>query len=434
MLTEPWLADSLHRTPLDDTRDDDATASLLFDAGLHFRSGGYPWFYASAGRLQEAIASGEQFISILVGTPGTWLGSRSVAAFSYFGLGIAYVALGRHDEARHAFAQARVIYEGVDHHILIAFTFLTELREVALTYDAADPSIRRRIAAEAEAALGRAGGALRPGFSPRLAWLSCYVLDGRWDEAFRILDDLPVPGNAYLRREITFARSILARHRGEPDVAWAQINALLVDGPQTEPGDLIYQEGLWLQRLAAELCLDAGDLIGARAWLVSHDAWLAWNDSMLGQAEGEICWARVHLLAGDLALARERATAALTAATDPGQPLARLAAHRLLGEIETADGHLPDAERHLLAALDLAAVCEAPFEHALTLLPLAEVRAVLGHGDEAVAHIEEVREVGQRLSAGPLLAQADNLAARLARQCNANKGAEGPPARHLGRE
>ena len=39
-----------------------------------------------------------------------------------------------------------------------------------------------------------------------------------------------------------------------------QIGGLLPDGPGTEPGDLIHQEGLFLQRLAADLCLDEGDL------------------------------------------------------------------------------------------------------------------------------------------------------------------------------
>ena len=74
----------------------------------------------------------------------------------------------------------------------MVFTLLGEMRDVALTYGAAEPAARRRLAAEAEAALGRAGGALRPGVSPRLAWLGCFVLDGRWDEALGSSDDLPL--------------------------------------------------------------------------------------------------------------------------------------------------------------------------------------------------------------------------------------------------
>ena len=180
----------------------------------------------------------------------------------------------------------------------MVFTLLGEMRDVALTYGAAEPASRRRLAAEAEATLGRAGGALRPGVSPRLAWLGCLALDGRWDEALRILDDLPPPGNAHLRREMTGTRAVLARHRGEPEVVWAQIRPLFPDGPATEPGDIIHQEGLSLQRLAADLCLDAGDR-RARAWLAAHDRWLAWSGSVLGRADGRVAWARYHRATGD---------------------------------------------------------------------------------------------------------------------------------------
>ena len=248
-------------------------------------------------------------------------------------------ASGRPEEARAAFAQARAIFAELDHHALVAFTLLDELRDVALTYDAADPAARRRLAAEAEAALGRTGGALRPGVSPRLAWLGCLVLDGRWQEADRILRDLPAPGNAYLRREITAARAVLARHRGDPERAWEEIRGLLPDGPETEPGDLIHQEGLFLQRLAADLCLDAGD-VPARPRLAGRRTIGGSPGAKACSAgrTGRLAWARYHRAAGDIARARAAAADALALATAPDQPLVRLAAHRLLGEIETAAG------------------------------------------------------------------------------------------------
>ena len=260
---------------------------------------------------------------------------RAAVAFASHGLGIAQAGLGRPEEARAAFARARADFAELGHHALVAFTLLNELADVALTYDAANPAARRRLAAEAEAALDRTGGALRPGVSPRLAWLGCLVLDGRWQEADRILRDLPAPGNAYLRREITAAHAVLARHRGDPDRAWEEIRGLLPDGPETEPGDLIHQEGLFLQRLAADLCLDAGDVPAARAWLAAHDRWLAWSESVLGRADGQVAWARYHRAAGDTARARAAADDALTLAATPDQPLVSLAAHRLLGEIAT---------------------------------------------------------------------------------------------------
>jgi DNA-binding CsgD family transcriptional regulator len=322
--------------------------------------------------------------------------------------------LGRLSEARRAWARSREILLTVDHFALVAFTFLDELRDVALTYGAAEPAARRQLAAEAEEALGRAGGALRPGLSPLLARLGCLVLDGRWDEANRILRDLPAPGNCYLRRETTAAQVTLARHRGQPEAAWKQIDALLPDGPATEPGDVIHQEGLFLQRLAADLCLDAGDLPGARAWLDAHDRWLAWSGSELGRADGRLVWTRYHRATGDAGRAREDAGDALAQAARPDQPLVRLVAHRLLGEIDTESAHHAVAETHLSIAFDLAHTCEAPFERALTLLALAELRAASGETGEATRLLDDVRRICAPLGAAPTLARVDALGARLA--------------------
>jgi DNA-binding CsgD family transcriptional regulator len=340
------------------------------------------------------------------------------------GLGIADAALAQPNKASDAFCRARETFEDVDHHCLVAFTLLAASRDVALTYDAANPRLRRHMAAEAEAGLGRAGGALHPEVSPRLARLGCLVLDGQWDEALGILGDLPLPGNAYLRREVTGTLAVLARHRGDPDIAWEQIQGLFPDGPETAPGNLIHQEGLFLQRLAADLCLDASDLPSAHAWLTAHDVWLAWSGSVLGQADGALAWARYYRAAADDDRARTSASEALALASAPDQPLIRLAAHRLLGEIETADSNLPGGEHHLTAALELASACEAPFEQALTLLVIAELRATQGATDEAETFLNEVRRICIPLGAAPTLARADALAARLCR----NQAAETYPA------
>jgi DNA-binding CsgD family transcriptional regulator len=287
------------------------------------------------------------------------------------------------------------------------------LSDVALTYDAANPADRRRLAAEAETALVRTGGALRPGVSSRLAWLGCLVLDGRWQEADQVLRDLPAPGNAYFRREITAAHAVLARHRGDPERVWEEIRSLLPDGPGTEPGDLIHQEGLFLQRLAADLCLDEGDMSTAHAWLATHDRWLAWSESVLGRADGQVVWARYYRAAGDIARARLVAEDTLALAVAPAQPLVALVAHRLLGEIATVAGHRLMAAEHLAAALDLATICDAPFERALTLLVLAQLRLVTGATDEVASLLDEVRDICGPLGAGPTLTRADALATRL---------------------
>jgi DNA-binding CsgD family transcriptional regulator/tetratricopeptide (TPR) repeat protein len=407
-----WFDIFLPTTSSIDAIEDERAIARLHAAGLHFRQCTYRSHHAAAGYLGSAVDADEQFVA-LVDEPGARGRMPAGAAFAYHELGIVHAAMGRPDAARRAWTRSRELFSEYDHHALVVFTLLGEMRDVALTYGAAEPAARRRLAAEAEAALGRAGGALRQGVSPRLAWLGCLALDGRWDEALRILDDLPAPGNAYLRREVTDTRAVLARRRGEPEVAWAQIRPLFLDGPATEPGDHIHQEGLFLQRLAADLCLDAGDLAGARAWLEAHDAWLAWSGSVLGRADGKMAWARYQWASGDVAEARAVAEDARALAAMPHQPLVWLAVHRLLGEIDTAAGVYGAAEGHLAAALELAAACEAPFERSVTLLAMAELRAATGDASEAATLLNEVRQICIQLGAAPTLARAEALAARL---------------------
>jgi DNA-binding CsgD family transcriptional regulator len=410
---QEWFDIFLPTTSSIDAIEDERAIARLHDAGLHFRQSTYRWHPAAAGYVGSAVDADEQFVA-LIDEPGARGRMPAGAAFTYHGLGVVHAAMGRPDAGRRAWARARELFAEYDHHALMAFTFLGEMRDVALTYGAAEPAARRRLAAEAEAALGRAGGALRPGVSPRLAWLNCLALDGRWDEALRILDGLPPPGNAHLRREMTDTRAVLARCRGDPEVAWAQIRPLFPAGPATEPGDHIHQEGLFLQRLAAGLFLDAGDPMAARAWLEAHDRWLAWSGSVLGRADGRFFWARYHRATGDTEAARAAVTEALVLAASPSQPLVCLAAHRFMGEIETAAKQFGAADAHLVTALALAAACEAPFERALTLLAMAELRLVVGMTDEAAVLLEEVRRICTPLGAAPSLARADALAARLA--------------------
>jgi DNA-binding CsgD family transcriptional regulator len=409
---QSWFAEGLAATDLIDPAEGDLAMEHLREAGRRFRRSTQLWHYALCGRPKTEIHEYEQFVALADGlqAPGSML---AAVAFTYHALGIAHAARGHPDASCRAWTRARELFAQLDHHALTAFTLLNELRDVAITTGAADPAVRRGLASDAEEALSRAGGALAPGVSPSLAQLNCLIVDGRWDEADRILENLPLPGNNYLRREVTDARATLARDRGQPKVAWTQIGPLFPQGPATEPGDLIHQEGLFLQRLAAELCVDAGDLPGARSWLDAHDAWLAWSESVLGRAAGQLAWSRYHQATGDVDGARACASAALALAARPDQPLVRLAAHRLLGEIEIEAGDHAEAETQLLAALKLADACEVPFERALTLLALAKLRLTMEDVTAATTCLEEVRQICIPLGAAPVLAQAEALATRL---------------------
>ena len=66
---------------------------------------------------------------MLADVPGARVGIRAALAFATHGLGIAKASLGRPEEARAAFVQARAIFAELDHHALVAFTLLDELSD-----------------------------------------------------------------------------------------------------------------------------------------------------------------------------------------------------------------------------------------------------------------------------------------------------------------
>src|SRR5690606_17932584 len=106
-------------------------------------------------------------------------------------------------------------------------------------------------------------------------------------------------------------------------------------------------------------------------------------------------------------------------ASDPRQPLALLASHRLLGMIETHAGRIPEARQHLDTALSLADACAAPYERAQTLLACAGLALRAGANDEAGAALDEARLICVPLAATPALTRIAALAARLGDQTSA---------------
>jgi len=409
-----WLADALPSNQPGDDASDGGQAALKA-MGMHYRRGSIPWFAAVAGQLSEAAALGEHFVASVEAIGLAEGLVRSNAGHAFNGLATAYAGLGRPDDARKAFAQARDAYGGLEHHGVIAFSLLTELRDVVIPYLTDRPAERRQLAAEAEAALQRASGAFLSGVAPPLGRLSSLTVDGEWDAALRIIEEIPPPGNGFLRREMTGALAYIASCQGDAGLARAQVAALLPNGPATAPGSRIHQEALFLQRIAADLCLDDNDLEGARAWLDAHDRWLAWSGSVLGQADVRLLRARWHRAAGDLTRAKLCAQAAHALAASPRQPLALIASHRFLGALAADGGGGEAAERHLTAALALAGVCAAPFERALTLLALAESHVGADRLAESAALLAEASAIFAALGATPALTRADALAVRLAR-------------------
>ena len=117
----------------------------------------------------------------------------------------------------------------------------------------------------------------------------------------------------------------------------------------------------------------------------------------------------------DAPRARERAQEALQIASDPRQPLALIATHRFLGELDTAERQFSDAQAHLDVAFPLAEACQAPYEIALCQLALAELAVAQRDSQAARGWIDPARETFERLEANPALTRLHPLDFELAR-------------------
>ncbi|MGN6699970.1 MAG: AAA family ATPase, partial [Thermomicrobiales bacterium] len=356
---------------------------------------------ANVGRYAEARTIGTPFARR---EPGT-------TARGLIGLGQVYAVLGQCDEARRAFAEARASYFATGQYYEAAVTLGYELEGVTVPYQADCPAALWRLVSEGEQAQSHTTGVLGSftAFSFRLPVL---LLAGGWAEVDRLARAALATGqyDEVYRRCL----GLLAQAQGDTPLARRLVTAVLPAGAATPPGNMDFREALTSQRLAATLALDTGELPEAHAWLTAHDRWLSWSGAVLGQAEGQLGWAAYYRAAGDSDQARQHAGQALAHATEPRQPLALLAAHRLLGELATAIGQHTEAQTHLSEALALADAGAAPSERALPLLALAELHAASGNREQAAARLAEARTLLLPLAARPALARADALAARLA--------------------
>ncbi len=332
--------------------------------------------------------------------------------------------MGRPVEAQRAAVRARAAYEVTGHHWQTGLITFRELVYVVLPYRADALAEREAVAAVTAEAWQRASG-VQPSALPQGARLPLLYLEGAWDEAGRVADAVLA---AYLWAHVQFRPTVgsLLLARGETERAWAMVRAELPDGPGTAPGGSIFRLSFAAQHLAAALSLEAGEMATAKQWLDAANAWLEWSGSVLDASEQQILWARYHRQAGDHSQACACAERALALASDPRQPLALLAAHRLLGELDTDAGRYDAAARHLDGSLLLADACAAPYERALTLLALAELRTAMGERDDAARLLAEVKAICTPLAAQPTLARANALAIRLADRKDA------PPAHPAG--
>lgn len=369
---------------------------------------------AHAGHFREAVERGEIYLT-RVAAAAPEMGLRLTACGnSYLGLGVARAVLGQPTPARIAFARAREAFAASDQRVLVSFTLVNDLLLALLPYRPEQLTERQRLADEEGAAQARGAGAFsgdRP-LGIGTQWL--HLLEGRWAEAEGLdVSERSAFEAGALRQYAVCTLGELARLRGDDAEAWRWVREVLPLGEATEPGDHRFFSAVYTQRLAATLALDVGDMGLARAWLASHDRWLAWSGAALWRAEGRLLWARYHYQDNDVSRALACAEEARTLAGAPRQPLALLAAERFLGELATSARDFTGAQRHLDVALELSHACALPYERLLTLLSLAELRAATQDAASARALVAEAHPLAVALGVRPVLARMATLEQRL---------------------
>jgi tetratricopeptide (TPR) repeat protein len=171
----------------------------------------------------------------------------------------------------------------------------------------------------------------------------------------------------------------------------------------------VLESALTMQQLAIELALDADDLQLAAAWLASNERWLDWSGAVYRRSEHFTLLGSYHRKTGDRSAALAAATTALGHASVPRQPLALIAAHRLMGLLLTDAGDYERANDHLQASLALTETCVVPFERALTLLAKAELDIAQAAHEPARAALAEARAICEPLAARPTLERIATL-------------------------
>jgi DNA-binding NarL/FixJ family response regulator len=387
-----------------------------FEPERTYQSGHLTEYLANLGRFTEARAVGEPFVAaapygVEAQAPNLSQHEAMNLGDCYKGLADSYHWQGELERAVSAAAQARILYDATQWVMMLRALADLELRRV-LTYESERVAERRRLAVESDAHNSRWAQTLGTSI-PRAGILPLLFVEGRWQEARAILESVPETLTGVYLLAVRVGIGPLDRAQGREDAAWAMVNDILPDGPTGEY-DGVFRFHIEAVRLGALLTLDAGDPAPAEPWLTAYDDLLLRAEAVIGRAEGQAMWAEYYRRSGDGTRAYQHAERVLAHATEPRQPLALLAAHRLLGELDIEAGRHDEAETHLNESLALAESCQTPYERALTLLALAELCAAKSEQTEAARLLDDVRAICIPLDAKPALARADALTARLA--------------------
>jgi DNA-binding CsgD family transcriptional regulator/tetratricopeptide (TPR) repeat protein len=390
---------------------------------------------AYGGRLTEARVRGEAYLARF-SAPATTPVEFGAIANVHSGLSLAYAFQGEPDRARRSYAAAVSAYHAIDQHVWAFVNLREDLMFAVLPYQADDLAEREWVAEAAERTarwVVERGGHANPHLA-RHARVPLLVLEGRWREARGILELPGTPDHTHSGRLRAYYLGTIARAQGDAETAWRCVHELPHIRATSEPGEGVGQLPVQFQRLAAGLALDAEDLPTARRWLDLHRRWLDFMDATLGRSELAEMEAEWHRAASDPKRARDHAEQALAHAISPPQSLALIAAHRMLGILDSDVGELAAAEDHFAQALTLADACRAPYERALTLLARAELAVAQGDRPTATVLLDEVRATCTPMDAYVALAHVDRLAAGLVQDGAVTSPRAAPPAGLTARE
>ncbi len=367
------------------------------------------------GSYRDCLDQAEDFITEMEAARERLIANRVIYWLDgYVGIGAAYAATGNAARARTLLESAAEGFNAINVPAMESLSLLGLLRWVHIPYETDHVAERRKIIGEIDDAWNRASGGIRPEMSATLNRILLLYLEGEWGEVNTLTEHgLDWHANSQRQIELMVTRAHVARHQGNPEVAWDQIRLALPNRTSSEPGQgRHFNEEVELASLAAELELDAGNLESARNWLELRDSWLTSTGSLRGVADGKLLWARYKLESGNAAAAKQLANEALRLASEPRQPWSLIAIHRFLGDLGTANGELEKAQAHLDSATRLANACEIPFERARTLVSSAELAIATGDHESANKLLQKAREIAESLRTHPTLERIDALSTR----------------------
>ena len=382
-----------------------------------FGAQSYAQQLAGVGRFREALDIGEPYVEQVAHATDDELVILDSCRDTYFGLFHSCTALGQPERAMHWWQLANAAYRAVNHQILLAGTYHYRVLFL-LTYEPENIDERRR-ASEA-ALVTRTTYSKALGIDPGRAMttLPLHLLEGCWDSARKLMQQRQKP-RWDLEWRLWLQLTALLSHEGEdPTIAWDDVQQRFPNLRPDEPGNANYEWSIAALQAAASLSLDAGDLKNAWMWIEGLEGWLDWSEAVVGRSKASLLRTRYYRIAGDSGEARHHAEAALEHASNPRQPLALIAAHRLFGELDTEAGRCDEAAEHLDAALELAERCQAPYEIALTQLAQAELAVALRDRKRATHLLDQATETFEQLGANRSLKRARRLAPAAARRRN----------------